>query len=125
MAGVNRRDAERTQVRDQRLQRVVRVNRTEFGLDRRGSLKHVLIVRLVLAVEHSREADRRSAIDKPRRDDRSLEEGVAFRHSNLRRGTDRLNHAVAIDEHNTVFDDGPGDRMHTLAEHSDLRRGRR
>ena len=116
VTGIDRGDTQGAHPRDERVLRVVGVDRPELGLERRGFLQLILVVGLV---ENARETDRRVGVDQTGRDhgggDRPITGG------NLRRGggTDSFDLAVA-EEYDGIFQRRARNRIHRAAGDGDV-----
>ena len=111
MAGMDRRDAEAAKPADEKLARVVRVDRAQLGLDRRRFLELVLVVRLI---QIAREADDRVRVDEPGRYNFCLQPAPARRDRCLVFGTDALDFSV-LDEDHAVSNRLPGHGVDDLS----------
>jgi hypothetical protein len=119
---VHRGHAEAAQPADEVVARVEGVDGAQFGLDRRGALELILVVR---DVEQPAETHRRVRVDQAGRDDRGAQHRQLRRRRQVRRPPHLLDLAVPH-VHRAVDDRLAGHRHDQTTEHHErVRRGRR
>ena len=120
VAGVDRGHAVSAQPLDQHLTRVVGVDGSKLGLNRRRQLELHLVGR---DVQRARQADDGVGVDQPGRRHRRRQRAITTGNLHVRRLADALDLAVGADQDDAVGDSRACHRVHRRRSHSNLRRG--